>query len=157
MFVHHIRWIGGKYGSVKTIVSKHIISGIPTISKCKNNERIFHKWKGLCTLINSDIAYIDDPMYTSASFKKLANWISYKDSQGAGIMEVVAQIEEYRPEVFELLANDIEKEFKIPLVKQKREKNIRKSKENFIEHSSAGFMYHLTDTIAKIILQKIKN
>ena len=42
-------------------------------------------------------------------------------------MEVVAQIEEYRPEVFELLANDIEKEFKIPLVKQKREKNIRKS------------------------------
>ena len=37
-------------------------------------------------------------------------------------MEVVAQIEEYRPEVFELLANDIEKEFKIPLVKQKREK-----------------------------------
>ena len=58
-----------KYGSVKTIVSKHIISGIPTISKCKNNERIFHKWKGLCTLINSDIAYIDDPMYTSASFK----------------------------------------------------------------------------------------
>ena len=71
-------------------------------------------------------------------------------------MEVVAQIEEYRPEVFELLANDIEKEFKIPLVKQKREKNIRK-KENFIEHSSAGFMYHLTDTIAKIILQKIKN
>ena len=71
MFAHHIRWIGGKNGSVKTIVSKYIISGIPTFSKCKNNERIFHKWKGLCTLINSDVNYIDDPMYTSASFKNL--------------------------------------------------------------------------------------
>ena len=71
-------------------------------------------------------------------------------------MEVVAQIEEYRPEVFELLANDIEKEFKIPLVKQ-NEKKYTEERQNFIEHSSAGFMYHLTDTIAKIILQKIKN
>ena len=44
-------------------------------------------------------------------------------------MEVVAQIEEYRPEVFELLANDIEKEFKIPLVKQKREKKYTEEQE----------------------------
>ncbi len=42
-------------------------------------------------------------------------------------MEIVAQIEGYRPEVFELLANDIEKEFEILLVKQKQEKNIQRS------------------------------
>lgn len=44
-------------------------------------------------------------------------------------MEVVAQIEEYRPEVFELLANDIEKEFKIPLVKQNEKKYTEEQRE----------------------------
>lgn len=112
---------------LKQLFQNTLLVAYPLFQNVKNNERIFHKWKGLCTLINSDIAYIDDPVYTSASFKKFAKWISYKESQGVGIMQVVAQIEEYRPEVFELLANDIEKEFEIPLVKQKREKNIRKS------------------------------
>ncbi|MDF9504277.1 helix-turn-helix transcriptional regulator [Bacillus cereus] len=134
---------------LKQLFQNTLLVAYPLFQNLNNNERIFHKWKGLCTLINSDVTYIDDPIYTSTSFKKLANWISYKESQGVGIMKIAAQIEVYRPEVFELLANDIEKEFEIPLVKQKQEKKHIEEQQSFIEHSSAGFMYHLTDTIAK--------
>ncbi|MED2634956.1 helix-turn-helix domain-containing protein [Bacillus thuringiensis] len=134
---------------LKQLFQNTLLVAYPLFQNLNNNERIFHKWKGLCTLINSDVTYVDDPVYTSASFKKLANWISYKESQGVGIMEIVAQIEGYRPEVFELLANDIEEEFEILLVKQKQEKKHTEEQLSFIEHSSAGFMYHLTDTIAK--------
>ncbi len=134
---------------LKQLFQNTLLAAYPLFQNIENNERIFNKWRGLCTLINSDISYIEDPMYTSISFKTFANWISYKESQGVGIMEIVAQVERYRPEVFELLANDIEKEFEILLVKQKQENQHSVEQQNFIEHSSAGFMYHLTDTIAK--------
>ncbi|MEC2745700.1 hypothetical protein P9Z56_29160 [Bacillus cereus] len=134
---------------LKQLFQNTLLVAYPLFQNLNNNERIFHKWKGLYTLINSDITYIDDPMYTSASFKKLANWISYKESKGVGIMEIVAQIEGYRPEVYELLANEIENEFEILLVKQKQLNKHTEDQQNYIEHSSAGFMYHLTDTIAK--------
>ncbi|ACK98521.1 MULTISPECIES: helix-turn-helix domain-containing protein [Bacillus cereus group] len=134
---------------LKQLFQNTLLAAYPLFQNIENNERIFNKWRGLCTLINSDISYIEDPMYTSFSFKTFANWISYKESQGVGIMEIVAQVERYRPEVFELLANDIEKEFEILLVKQKHENQHSVEQQNFIEHSSAGFMYHLTDTIAK--------
>lgn len=64
-------------------------------------------------------------------------------------MEIVAQIEGYRTEVFDLLANSIFEEFKIELVKIKNKKKDILEQQSYIEHSSAGFMYHLTDTIAK--------
>lgn len=134
---------------LKQLFQNTLLVAYPLFQNLNNNERIFHKWKGLCTLINSDITYIDDPIYTSASFKKLANWISYKESKGVGIMEIVAQIEGYRPEVYELLANEIENEFEILLVNQKQVNKHTEDQQNYIEHSSAGFMYHLTDTIAK--------
>lgn len=112
---------------LKQLFQSTLLVAYPLFQNIENNERIFNKWRGLCTLINSDVSYLEDPMYTSVSFKKFANWISYKESQGVGIMEIVAQIEGYRPEVFELLANDIEKEFEILLVKQKQEKSIQRS------------------------------
>ena len=97
---------------LKQLFQNTLLAAYPLFQNIENNERIFNKWRGLCTLINSDISYIEDPMYTSISFKTFANWISYKESQGVGIMEIVAQVERYRPEVFELLANDIEKNLK---------------------------------------------
>lgn len=134
---------------LKQLFQNTLLVAYPLFQNIENNERIFHKWRGLCTLINSDLNYVDDPLYTSESFKQLANWISYKESQKVGIMEIVAQIEEYRTEVFDLLANSIVEEFKIELVKIKNKKKDILEQQSYIEHSSAGFMYHLTDTIAK--------
>ena len=104
---------------LKQLFQNTLLVAYPLFQNIENNERIFHKWRGLCALINSDLNYVDDPLYTSESFKQLANWVSYKESQKVGIMEIVAQIEGYRTEVFDLLANSIFEEFKIELVKIK--------------------------------------
>ncbi|PEB54645.1 hypothetical protein COO03_04675 [Bacillus sp. AFS098217] len=134
---------------LKQLFQNTLLVAFPLLQYVENNTRILHKWRGLCTLINSDLNYVDDPMYTSMAFKKLANWISYKESQGVSIMEIVAQIEEYRNEVFDLLADTILEEFEIVLVTSEQDEKNKEQQQNYIEHSSAGFMYHLTDTIAK--------
>ncbi|QEL82915.1 XRE family transcriptional regulator (plasmid) [Bacillus sp. JAS24-2] len=134
---------------LKQLFQNTLLVAYPLFQNTENSERIFNKWSGLCTLINTDLNYIDDPLYTSVSFKKLANWISYKESQGVSILEIVAQIEVYQNEIFDLLADNIIDEFKILLRIPKQNEKNTEQQQKFIEHSSAGFMYHLTDTIAK--------
>ncbi|MCQ6399186.1 hypothetical protein [Bacillus cereus] len=61
-------------------------------------------------------------MYTTLSYKKFANSITYKETKGVGIKQNDAQIERYRPAVYELLANDQAKHFELLLVQHNQEK-----------------------------------
>ncbi len=56
---------------LKQLFQSTLLVAYPLFQNIENNERIFNKWRGLCTLINSDVSYLEDPMYTSVSFKNL--------------------------------------------------------------------------------------
>lgn len=107
---------------LKQLFQNTLLVAYPLFQNIENNERIFHKWRGLCALINSDLNYVDDPLYTSESFKQLANWVSYKESQKSVLWKSLHRLKGIEQKSLIYLLILFFEEFKIELVKIKNKK-----------------------------------
>ncbi|MGN4255186.1 helix-turn-helix domain-containing protein [Bacillus cereus group sp. MYBKT14-1] len=135
---------------LKILFQNTLYIAYPLLTGVEGSEKVLNKWQQFYQDVERDLQEIYNSTYSSQTFERLVKWVSKKESLGLSAIDILPKLENHREEIFECLRDDIYMEFGIKLPFIAKELPLySEAKSDYIERSNAGFMYHLSDTIAK--------
>ena len=122
----------------------------PLFTGVKGNDKILNKWQRFYQDVEKDLQKIYNSTYSSQTFERLVKWVSKKEALGLSAIDILPKLDNHKEEIYECLRYDLLMEFGVKLPVFTKELPLNSGpKSEYIERSNAGFMYHLSDTIAK--------
>ncbi|MED1406531.1 helix-turn-helix transcriptional regulator [Bacillus mycoides] len=135
---------------LKVLFQNTLYIAYPLFTGVKGNERVLNKWQQFYQDVEKDLQKIYNSTYSSQTFERLVKWVSKKEALGLSAIDILPRLDNHKEEIFECLKEDLFMEFGIKLPVVAKEVPLdSEAKSDYIERSNAGFMYHLSDTIAK--------
>ncbi|ACK92894.1 MULTISPECIES: helix-turn-helix domain-containing protein [Bacillus cereus group] len=135
---------------LKVLFQNTLYIAYPLLTGVEGSERVLNKWQQFYQDVERDLQRIYNSTYSSQTFERLVKWVSKKEALGLSAIDILPKLDNYKEEIFECLKDDLYMEFGIKLPVIKKELSVdSEAKSEYIERSNAGFMYHLSDTIAK--------
>ncbi|EEK58672.1 MULTISPECIES: helix-turn-helix domain-containing protein [Bacillus] len=135
---------------LKVLFQNTLYIAYPLLTGVEGSEKVLNKWQQFYQDVERDLQEIYNSSYSSQTFEKLVKWVSKKEALGLSGIDILPKLENHREEIFEYLRDDLYMEFGIKLPIIAKESPLHsEAKSDYIERSNAGFMYHLSDTIAK--------
>ncbi|HDR4457882.1 helix-turn-helix transcriptional regulator [Bacillus sp. CH_48] len=135
---------------LKVLFQNTLYIAYPLLAGVEGSEKVLNKWQQFYQDVERDLQEIYNSSYSSQTFEKLVKWVSKKEALGLSGIDILPKLENHREEIFECLRDDLYMEFgiKLPIIAKELPLH-SEAKSDYIERSNAGFMYHLSDTIAK--------
>ncbi|PFZ89250.1 helix-turn-helix domain-containing protein [Bacillus wiedmannii] len=135
---------------LKVLFQNTLYIAYPLLTGVEGSERVLNKWQQFYQDVERDLQRIYNSTYSSQTFERLVKWVSKKEALGLSAIDILPKLDNYKVEIFECLKDDLYMEFgiKLPVVAKELPLDTE-AKSDYIERSNAGFMYHLSDTIAK--------
>ncbi|HHI3609953.1 TPA: helix-turn-helix domain-containing protein [Bacillus anthracis] len=135
---------------LKVLFQNTLYISYPLLTGVEGSERVLNKWQQFYQDVEKDLQKIYNSSYSSQTFERLVKWVSKKEALGLSAIDILPKLDNYKEEIFECLKDDLYIEFgiKFPVVAKELALD-PENKSDYIERSNAGFMYHLSDTIAK--------
>ncbi|MDX5916302.1 helix-turn-helix domain-containing protein [Bacillus luti] len=135
---------------LKVLFQNTLYIAYPLLTGVEGSERVLNKWQQFYQDVERDLQRIYNSTYSSQTFERLVKWVSKKEALGLSAIDILPKLDNYKGEIFECLKDDLYMEFgvKLPVVAKELPLDTE-AKSDYIERSNAGFMYHLSDTIAK--------
>ncbi|PEE08204.1 hypothetical protein COK08_21390 [Bacillus cereus] len=135
---------------LKVLFQNTLYIAYPLLTGVEGSEKVLNKWQQFYQDVERDLQEIYNSSYSSQTFERLVKWVSKKEALGLSGIDILPKLENHREEIFECLRDDLYMEFGIKLPIIAKELPVHsEAKSDYIERSNAGFMYHLSDTIAK--------
>ncbi|MGE6313691.1 helix-turn-helix domain-containing protein [Bacillus cereus] len=135
---------------LKVLFQNTLYIAYPLFTGVEGSERVLNKWQHFYQDVERDLQRIYNSTYSSQTFERLVKWVSKKETLGLSAIDILPKLDNYKEEIFECLKDDLYMEFGIKLPVFAKELPLdSEAKSDYIERSNAGFMYHLSDTIAK--------
>ncbi|USL11022.1 helix-turn-helix domain-containing protein [Bacillus bombysepticus] len=135
---------------LKVLFQNTLYIAYPLLTGFEGSERVLNKWQQFYQDVERDLHGIYNSTYSSQTFERLVKWVSKKEALGLSAIDILPKLDNHKEEIFECLKDDLYMEFGIKLPVVEKELSLdSKAKSEYIERSNAGFMYHLSDTIAK--------
>ncbi|WP_144489031.1 helix-turn-helix domain-containing protein [Bacillus thuringiensis] len=135
---------------LKVLFQNTLYIAYPLLTGVEGSEKVLNKWQQFYQDVERDLQEIYNSTYSSQTFERLVKWVSKKEALGLSAIDILSKLENHREEIFECLRDDLYMEFGIKLPVIAKELPLHsEAKSDYIERSNAGFMYHLSDTIAK--------
>ncbi|WOA60716.1 helix-turn-helix domain-containing protein [Bacillus mycoides] len=135
---------------LKVLFQNTLYIAYPLFTGVEGSERVLNKWQHFYQDVERDLQRIYNSTYSSQTFERLVKWVSKKEALGLSAIDILPKLDNYKEEIFECLKDDLYMEFGIKLPVFAKELPLdSEAKSDYIERSNAGFMYHLSDTIAK--------
>ncbi|AFQ19608.1 helix-turn-helix domain-containing protein [Bacillus thuringiensis] len=135
---------------LKVLFQNTLYIAYPLLTGVEGSEKVLNKWQQFYQDVEKDLQKIYNSSYSSQTFERLVKWVSKKEALGLSAIDILPKLDNYKEEIFECLKDDLYIEFGIKLPVVARELALDpENKNDYIERSNAGFMYHLSDTIAK--------
>lgn len=135
---------------LKVLFQNTLYIAYPLFTGVEGSERVLNKWQHFYQDVERDLQRIYNSTYSSQTFERLVKWVSKKEALGLSAIDILPKLDNYKEEIFECLKDDLYMEFGIKLPVFTKELPLdSEAKSDYIERSNAGFMYHLSDTIAK--------
>ncbi|MCR6850388.1 helix-turn-helix transcriptional regulator [Bacillus sp. IBL03825] len=135
---------------LKVLFQNTLYIAYPLFTGVEGSERVLNKWQQFYQDVEKDLQKIYNSTYSSQTFERLVKWVSKKEALGLSAIDILPRLDNHKEEIFECLKNDLFMEFGIKLPVVAKEVPLdSEAKSEYIERSNAGFMYHLSDTIAK--------
>ncbi|MCU5032359.1 hypothetical protein BK720_00850 [Bacillus thuringiensis serovar brasilensis] len=135
---------------LKVLFQNTLYIAYPLLTGVEGSERVLNKWQQFYQDIERDLQKIYNSSYSSQTFERLVKWVSKKEALGLSAIDILPKLDDHKEEIFACLKDDLYMEFgiKLPVVAKELPLDTE-AKSDYIERSNAGFMYHLSDTIAK--------
>ena len=135
---------------LKVLFQNTLYIAYPLLTGVEGSERVLNKWQQFYQDVERDLQAIYNSTYSSQTFERLVKWVSKKEALGLSAIDILPKLDNHKEEIFECLKDDLYMEFgiKLPVIKKELPLD-SEAKSEYIERSNAGFMYHLSDTIAK--------
>ncbi|MCU5406833.1 helix-turn-helix domain-containing protein [Bacillus cereus] len=135
---------------LKVLFQNTLYIAYPLLTGVEGSERVLNKWQQFYQDVERDLQGIYNSTYSSQTFERLVKWVSKKEALGLSAIDILPKLDNHKEEIFECLKDDLYMEFgiKLPVVEKELPLDLE-AKSEYIERSNAGFMYHLSDTIAK--------
>lgn len=135
---------------LKVLFQNTLYIAYPLLTGVEGSEKVLNKWQQFYQDVERDLQEIYNSSYSSQTFERLVKWVSKKKALGLSGIDILPKLENHREEIFECLRDDLYMEFgiKLPIIAKELPLH-SEAKSDYIERSNAGFMYHLSDTIAK--------
>ncbi|KAA1803993.1 helix-turn-helix transcriptional regulator [Bacillus cereus] len=135
---------------LKVLFQNTLYIAYPLLTGVEGSEKVLNKWQQFYQDVERDLQEIYNSSYSSQTFERLVKWVSKKEALGLSGIDILPKLENHREEIFECLRDDLYMEFgiKLPIIAKELPLH-SEAKSDYIERSNAGFMYHLSDTIAK--------
>ncbi|MGM2730941.1 helix-turn-helix domain-containing protein [Bacillus cereus group sp. Bce005] len=135
---------------LKVLFQNTLYIAYPLFTGVEGSERVLNKWQQFYQDVEKDLQKIYNSTYSSQTFERLVKWVSKKEALGLSAIDILPRLDNHKEEIFECLKDDLFMEFgiKLPVVSKELPLDTE-AKSDYIERSNAGFMYHLSDTIAK--------
>ncbi|WP_242281225.1 helix-turn-helix transcriptional regulator [Bacillus cereus group sp. BfR-BA-01347] len=135
---------------LKVLFQNTLYIAYPLLTGVEGSEKVLNKWQQFYQDVERDLQEIYNSNYSSQTFERLVKWVSKKEALGLSAIDILPKLENHREEIFECLRDDLYMEFgiKLPIIVKELPLH-SEAKSDYIERSNAGFMYHLSDTIAK--------
>ncbi|MGA5663249.1 helix-turn-helix domain-containing protein [Bacillus bombysepticus] len=135
---------------LKILFQNTLYIAYPLLTGVEGSEKVLNKWQQFYQDVERDLQEIYNSSYSSQTFERLVKWVSKKEALGLSGIDILPKLENHREEIFECLRDDLYMEFgiKLPIIAKELPLH-SEAKSDYIERSNAGFMYHLSDTIAK--------
>ncbi|MHA4327882.1 helix-turn-helix domain-containing protein [Bacillus cereus] len=135
---------------LKVLFQNTLYIAYPLLTGVEGSERVLNKWQQFYQDVERDLQGIYNSTYSSQTFERLVKWVSKKEALGLSAIDILPKLDDHKEEIFECLKDDLYMEFgiKLPVIKKELPLD-SEAKSEYIERSNAGFMYHLSDTIAK--------
>ncbi|MBE7127630.1 helix-turn-helix domain-containing protein [Bacillus mycoides] len=135
---------------LKVLFQNTLYIAYPLFTGVEGSERVLNKWQQFYQDVERDLQGIYNSTYSSQTFERLVKWVSKKEALGLSAIDILPKLDNHKEEIFECLKDDLYMEFgiKLPVVAKELPLD-SEAKSDYIERSNAGFMYHLSDTIAK--------
>lgn len=135
---------------LKVLFRNTLYIAYPLFTGVEESERVLSKWQLFYQDVEKDLQKIYNSAYSSQTFERLVKWVSKKEALGLSAIDILPKLDNHKEEVFKCLKDDLYMEFgiKLPVVAKELPLD-SEAKSDYIERSNAGFMYHLSDTIAK--------
>ncbi|MES5896741.1 helix-turn-helix domain-containing protein [Bacillus cereus group sp. RP43] len=135
---------------LKVLFQNTLYIAYPLFTGVEGSERVLNKWQHFYQDVERDLQRIYNSTYSSQTFERLVKWVSKKEALGLSAIDILPKLDNHKEEIFECLKDDLYMEFGIKLPVVAKEVPLdSEAKSDYIERSNAGFMYHLSDTIAK--------
>lgn len=135
---------------LKVLFQNTLYIAYPLLTGVEGSEKVLNKWQQFYQDVERDLQRIYNSTYSSQTFERLVKWVSKKEALGLSAIDILPKLDNYKEEIFECLKDDLYMEFGIKLPVFAKELPLdSEAKSDYIERSNAGFMYHLSDTIAK--------
>ncbi|PEW70506.1 MULTISPECIES: helix-turn-helix domain-containing protein [Bacillus cereus group] len=135
---------------LKVLFQNTLYIAYPLLNGVEGSERVLNKWQQFYQDVERDLQGIYNSNYSSQTFERFVKWISKKEALGLSAIDILPKLDNHKEEIFECLKDDLYMEFGIKLPVVAKELSLdTETKSDYIERSNAGFMYHLSDTIAK--------
>ncbi|MGF2773235.1 helix-turn-helix domain-containing protein [Bacillus cereus] len=135
---------------LKVLFQNTLYIAYPLLTGVEGSEKVLNKWQQFYQDVERDLQRIYNPTYSSQTFERLVKWVSKKEALGLSAIDILPKLDNYKKEIFECLKDDLYMEFGIKLPVFAKESPLdSEAKSDYIERGNAGFMYHLSDTIAK--------
>ncbi|MBK5491856.1 helix-turn-helix transcriptional regulator [Bacillus sp. TH13] len=135
---------------LKVLFQNTIYIAYPLFTGIEGSERVLNKWQQFYQDVEQDLQKIYNSTYSSQTFERLVKWVSKKEALGLSVIDILPKLDNHKEEIFECLKDDLYMEFGIKLPVVAKELPLDSGDQSdYIERSNAGFMYHLSDTIAK--------
>ncbi|HDR6319121.1 TPA: helix-turn-helix transcriptional regulator [Bacillus thuringiensis] len=135
---------------LKVLFQNTLYIAYPLLTGVEGSEKVLNKWQQFYQDVERDLQRIYNPTYSSQTFERLVKWVSKKEALGLSAIDILPKLDNYKEEIFECLKDDLYMEFRIKLPVFAKESPLdSEAKGDYIERGNAGFMYHLSDTIAK--------
>ncbi|MEH7028111.1 hypothetical protein [Bacillus wiedmannii] len=135
---------------LKVLFQNTLYIAYPLLTGVEGSERVLNKWQQFYQDVERDLQGIYNSTYSSQTFERLVKWVSKKEALGLSAIDILPKLDDHKEKIFECLKDDLYMEFgiKLPVIKKELPLD-SEAKSEYIERSNAGFMYHLSDTIAK--------
>ncbi|ALL11717.1 XRE family transcriptional regulator [Bacillus thuringiensis] len=135
---------------LKVLFQNTLYIAYPLFTGVEGSEKLLNKWQQFYQDVEKDLQKIYNSAYSSQTFERLVKWVSKKEALGISVINILPKLDDHKEEIYECLKNDLFMEFgiEIPVTRNGGSLNYE-AKSEYIERSNAGFMYHLSDTIAK--------
>ncbi|ARV91258.1 hypothetical protein BK727_12910 [Bacillus thuringiensis serovar roskildiensis] len=135
---------------LKVLFQNTLYIAYPLLTGVEGSERVLNKWQQFYQDVERDLQAIYNSTYSSQTLERLVKWVSKKEALGLSAIDILPKLDNHKEEIFECLKDDLYMEFgiKLPVIKKELPLD-SEAKSEYIERSNAGFMYHLSDTIAK--------
>ncbi|KFM95599.1 XRE family transcriptional regulator [Bacillus clarus] len=123
----------------------------------KTNEPLWSKWNAYFKDVENNNNKVLTSSYASPSFTALVSWLEKKQESGITLVQIYANIDLYKEEIYEEIKGCIEKEFQDVVssnfIVLETDKNTNKintvNQEDYYEVNNSAVYYKLRDGIAK--------